>query len=432
MNKKQPVYIVQGAQWGSEGKGQIAAIVAARTGAGAVVRTGSINAGHTVYHRGKAYKMQLLPTAAFIPCKALILGPGCYIHRETLARELNWVHEATGKDPRDRLVIDKNCTVHEPRHEQQAKLSNRHHEMGSTGKGSSDAVIDRILARGDFSKVEPLLFRNEPWAGTWDLSSCIADVPSMLDRILSQQPIVLEGTQGAHLDMFTGPYPFTTNRAVSTAAWLAYAGLAPTHDIRPILVARTFPIRVAGNSGPMTRETTWAEIYGRIASVRMRHANRNSPDIPLTAWAAYEMVLNELIRKGNGPDKPINEWTPEERYRFRSLISEAPTQALKAISPKSRESLLQFMETTTVTLKVRRVSEWDPEIVQQAITLNGCTGMWVTFLNYLFPEVWGLIEASEVLRVAGPWLAEQQDKLNVAILGVSTGPLPEHHITLKV
>lgn len=430
--QKHPVYIVQGAQWGSEGKGQIAAIYAETQGAKAVVRTGSINAGHTVYHKGKSFKMQLLPTAWVVPKPQLVLGPACSIHRGILEKELTIIAEETSEDPRNRLLIDYRCTTHEPRHEVASKASGRHHEMGSTSKGSSDAVIDRMNARGNLGRAKMLLFRNDPTAGKWDLSKCICDTSSALDGMLAFGPIVLEGTQGAHLDMFTGPYPFVSNRTVSTAAWLAYAGLSPTLDVRPILVARTFPIRVAGNSGPMPGECTWEDVYGLVASARAAGYD-NAPYVPARAFVEYDLALRKDIAFGGGPNKRICDWTDEERYTHKHLLSEAPTRALSIMPVEDRDALLTFVEKTTVTHKIRRIAYWTSNLIEEAIRLNGCFEMWITFLNYKYPSVWN---SDTTMRIAGTpawlWLQETASLFQVPIAGVSTGPEPKHHLPLNL
>jgi adenylosuccinate synthase len=431
---KPPVYIIQGAQWGSEGKGQIAALYAANLPAKAAVRTGSINAGHTVYYRGRSATMQMLPTAwASNPSCLLVLGPGCFIHRETLAREIAMIKEISDEDVLDRLYIDYRCTTHEPRHEVSAKHSGRNTEIGSCSKGSSDAVIERITARGNITRAEMLLFRNHPFAGDYALRTNICDTIKLLDGL--DGPVVLEGTQGAHLDVFTGPYPYTSNRAVSTAAWLAYAGISPMRDIRTVLVARTFPIRVAGNSGPMPNETTWDEMYAGIHRVSMMPNAPSSltlPRVSLTAFVNYQIQLNKLIAAGGGPNKRMNEWTDHERYTYRRLLREAPTEALTMIKPNERDSLLSFVEKTTVTHKIRRIAWWSDDVVREAIIMNGCYEMWLTFLNYKFPMLWGCTDKHRILNDVGPRIFIQniEHNLGVRVAGVTTERTPECHLAI--
>ena len=432
-----PVYIIQGAQWGSEGKGQIAAIYAREKKAVAAVRTGSINAGHTVYFRGQSFKMQLLPTAwTILPENKnfwLILGPGCYISPDILVCEVDMIRQATGLDIRSQLLIDYRCTLHTKAHQSSAAFSRRHHEIGATGKGSSDAVIDRMISRCSVPLAENLLFANNPITGGFDFKKCITDTTKMLHSLVHRHgPVVLEGTQGAHLDFLTGPYPYTTNRCVSTAAWLAYAGLPPTLDIRPILVTRTYPIRVAGNSGPMPNEITWPKLY-RIIMAKLQSKRRWPKELAVIkpdSLTQYEAHLQQLIREAYGPEKTIEHWTREERYQHRVILSEAPTRAWREMPWLVRDELSKFFEMTTVTNKIRRVALLDGDMVEAAIRLNGCYEMWLTFLNYEFPSLWGTTDVERVKKEAGAYLRQLSDRWAVPIVGVSTEREAQHHLRI--
>jgi len=75
---------------------------------------------------------------------------------------------------------------------------------------------------------------------------------------------MLEGTQGYALSLNHGPYPYCTSRDVLASSLLSDIGLAPSMCTKVILVVRTYPIRVAGNSGPMCgNEITWKEVQKR-------------------------------------------------------------------------------------------------------------------------------------------------------------------------
>ncbi len=70
--------------------------------------------------------------------------------------------------------------------------------------------------------------------------------------------VVIEGTQGYSLGLHAGWYPFCTSSDCRVVDFLAMAGVCPVGvEIEPWVVLRTFPIRVAGNSGPMMEELTW-------------------------------------------------------------------------------------------------------------------------------------------------------------------------------
>ena len=88
MNKKGKILVIQGGQYGSEGKGQIAALLAGKE-ADIAVRTGSINAGHTVWHNHPlkgwtSHSMQQLPTAWIHKGMPLVIGAGAFIHMLSL------------------------------------------------------------------------------------------------------------------------------------------------------------------------------------------------------------------------------------------------------------------------------------------------------------------------------------------------------------
>ena len=76
--------------------------------------------------------------------------------------------------------------------------------------------------------------------------------------------MLLEGTQGYGLGLHAGNYPYCTSSDCRAIDFCAMAGVNPwdpevkTFDI--FVVLRTYPIRVAGNSGPMKGETSWEEL----------------------------------------------------------------------------------------------------------------------------------------------------------------------------
>ena len=77
--------------------------------------------------------------------------------------------------------------------------------------------------------------------------------------------IVIEGTQGFGLSLYDGGFwPKATSRATTASAALAETGLSPMDVDKVVLVIRSYPIRVAGNSGPLPGETTWEAISDSI------------------------------------------------------------------------------------------------------------------------------------------------------------------------
>ena len=75
--------------------------------------------------------------------------------------------------------------------------------------------------------------------------------------------VIVEGTQGFGLSILHGEhYPYATSRDTSASGALSEAGLSPIDVDCIVLVIRSYPIRVAGNSGPLPNETTWDAVTG--------------------------------------------------------------------------------------------------------------------------------------------------------------------------
>src|SRR3990167_1104625 len=98
------ILAVIGAQYGSEGKGNIVAHVAKDYDTH--VRVGGPNAGHSFYRKGRLWKMQTIPCGWVNPLATLILGRGALISVEQLAKE--WaVIVSVDSSITERLKIDR-------------------------------------------------------------------------------------------------------------------------------------------------------------------------------------------------------------------------------------------------------------------------------------------------------------------------------------
>jgi adenylosuccinate synthase len=73
--------------------------------------------------------------------------------------------------------------------------------------------------------------------------------------------VIVEGTQGFGLSLLHGPhYPHVTSRDTTASGFASEVGLPPAMIKHVIMVIRTFPIRVGGDSGPMANEISWEEV----------------------------------------------------------------------------------------------------------------------------------------------------------------------------
>jgi adenylosuccinate synthase len=246
-------------QFGSTGKGSVATYLVGKHKYDSSVRVQSIQAGHTIYHKGKAYKMRTIPCAWVDPDVELIIGAGCFIERELLLEEIEMVSEATGRDVRDRLFVDSRVFFVEEGDVQEERDRALERGMGSTAHGAGASLVRKMwrdpLKGGRVS--------DSPWAEDEGITVC-----DTIER-LQGQDVLVEGCQGALLSIHTSPYwPYVTTRESTAAGIMAEAGIAP-RDVRSVLgVYRTLPIRVGGNSGPTgAPEISWEEVNRRAGYV---------------------------------------------------------------------------------------------------------------------------------------------------------------------
>lgn len=231
--------VVVGGQFGSEAKGKVCAYLAPEVDL--AVRTGTPNAGHTIVESGQEWKMQQLPATWRNPDCFLAVGAGAFLDLEILEREVGWVGGT------DRLLIDPLATVIEERH-RQAEIALKQ-SIGSTGKGGGAALADRLMGQA--------LLARDVLEGDYPLGN----VSALAGRYFADnRPVLLEGTQGFGLSLLHGHYPYVTSRDTTAAWFMAEAGMPLSSCKEIIVVIRTFPIRVAGNSGPLPHETSWKAV----------------------------------------------------------------------------------------------------------------------------------------------------------------------------
>lgn len=329
------VDIIVGMQFGSEGKGKVASVLANYYAA--AVRVGAPNAGHTVVDHGQKYVMRHIPSACINHSCRLLIGPAGMVNMEVLAKEL----QSLPSDVVDRLRIDEHAMVINESHIAQEREGKMWEHIGSTAEGVGAALKEKIGRKGvklakDYEELKPY----------------ITDAALEVNRMLENgQRVLIEGTQGTGLSLNHSHYPFCTSRDVIASTLLGDCGIAPYYVRHVIGVMRTYPIRVAGNSGPMSApEITWEEVQRR-----------------------------------SGKLDPIK-------------------------------------EITTVTKRVRRVSEISWEELRRAVMLNRPSVMFITFLDYINGRDFKCREASKLSKEAKMFVQEVEKQTGVPVIGASTGP----------
>lgn len=302
------ILAVVGAQYGSEGKGNFVAHIADRYRVH--VRVGGPNAGHSFYHypSNRIFKMQSIPVGWCNPFAALVLGRGMLISVEQLYEEFKAVY-AVDPTIADRLRIDRKAGILSPWHHNEGGgvHGESHQRYGSTGEGVGPARISRIQRR--HGKVDPMMLNGgmgffhagdlplemvpSGFRAIWP-TLLVDDTPGLIEEHSEAgEHVLLEGTQGSALSLVHGPWPFTTNHETNAAQMAADVGIPPRFVNRCLLVMRTLPIRVAGNSGPMYGELSWDQVSERVGKPVLEHTTVTKKVRRVAEWDE-KLVLNAL------------------------------------------------------------------------------------------------------------------------------------------
>ncbi|MDR1231639.1 MAG: adenylosuccinate synthetase [Spirochaetaceae bacterium] len=252
--------VVIGAQWGDEGKGKIVDFLAAD--ADVIVRfSGGANAGHTIVSGGKQYALHLIPSGALYPDKTVVLGTGMVIDPRALFAEIALLEEqgigTTGRlfiSDRAHIVLPSYIAVDKERDARRKK------PIGTTGRGigitysmKSDRDGIRIADLGWQDKLDELDGGDRDFImGFRDrLRDMAIDMASFAERHKGEK-ILLEGAQGALLDLDLGTYPYVSSGMSSAAGAAVGAGIGPRALDKVLGVFKAYSTRV-GN-GPFPTE----------------------------------------------------------------------------------------------------------------------------------------------------------------------------------
>jgi len=250
-----------GLQWGSEGKGKIAAHLSKEYNG--MVRSGGPQAGHTFHIGDKKHINRQIPCGINNSNCKFYLSANSIINLEVLNNEI----KRYGLTPNN-LMIDNNALIVSQEHIDSEIKSSLKQRLASTLEGVGAAQSDKIWRRaklfGGNEKYHRVCFTDE----MPELYFFAGDTSESINQQIEfGGSILLEGTQGFGLCLNHGNYPFVTSRDVNSSSLLSDSGIAPQFLGQTIGVIRTYPIRVGGNSGPTgSNELSWEEITKRSKS----------------------------------------------------------------------------------------------------------------------------------------------------------------------
>ena len=258
-SKRGKLTVLVGGQYGSEGKGAIAAHIA--NDYKIHVRVGSPNAGHTIYWNGEKHVMQSIPCGWINPNAVIVIGRGALLNMKQFMKELVHIMQYY-PDFLKRLIIDPETGIlSEKFHEQEGGTEGEMHKrIGSTGEGVGPARVARINRdKNEFKQFKDVV-------AEYGLEKCMMEnTPAFIAQAQDMGAnILIEGTQGSALSLIHSHYPYCTSIDTNAAGIISEVGIAPSRVTDVLMVCRTYPIRVAGNSGPMNNEITWEELFKRL------------------------------------------------------------------------------------------------------------------------------------------------------------------------
>lgn len=254
--------MIVGGFYGDEGKGKICAYLALRDKPELSVRTGGINAGHTVKHLGREWKLRIVPSAFVNETTKLLIAPGALFRLEVFWREV----ELTGC--KGRIWVDPKSGIITREHvEFEERDSHLSGKIGSTKQGVGAATADRVLRRlklaRDYEELEPIL----------------TDVALKVNEAIDEGLTVhIEGTQGFQLSLIHGDYPYVTSRDTTASGVLSEAGVGPKKVDDVIVVFKAYMTRVGGGAlpGELSLEESLKKGFLEVATVTGR-ARRAAP-----------------------------------------------------------------------------------------------------------------------------------------------------------
>lgn len=242
--------IIVGGQYGSEGKGKALHAFLADpyapygvTHDPYLVRVGGPNAGHTHAIDGKDVIFRQVP-ATDRPDATMLISAGCAIKADVLKQEVELLNH-----PRP-VVVDPRAVVIQPIDDEHELVA----AIGSTGSGTGAALARRMLR-------ETLTTLAEDLTNLSDKIVIDRVAPMIHDHLDRNGTVIIEGTQGFGLSLLHSDcYPFVTSRDTTASEFASQAGVSPRQVTDVIMVVRTFPIRVGGNSGPLKDEISWDDV----------------------------------------------------------------------------------------------------------------------------------------------------------------------------
>ncbi len=279
-----PTTVVVGMQWGDEAKGKIVDMLAQEHDY--IVRfNGGDNAGHTIRHGEKTFKLHLVPSGVFYPEKTKVIANGVVVNPKTLLKELQEI-EAAGYSMKN-LAVSESAHLIMPWHIVLDGIEERSGGIGTTKKGigpaysdkaarvtavrTADLLLDEKELRAKIERIgevknliigalggerlDVAKIADETVAAAKAIRPYITDTRFLLNGALAKgKKVLLEGAQGGLLDVDHGTYPYVTSSNMTAGGACTGTGIPPSAINKVVGVAKAYTTRVG--AGPFPTELT--------------------------------------------------------------------------------------------------------------------------------------------------------------------------------
>lgn len=286
------VSILVGSQWGDEGKGKIVDILSSKYDIVARYQGGA-NAGHTIQIGEQQYILHLIPSGILRDNVKCVIGNGVVIDPNALLEEIKLL-EDHGIDMKGRLFISHNAHLIMPYHKLLDKVQEEaqgKNKIGTTGRGIGPCYYDKYSRKGirivDLLDSEELgkkirlnlEEKNNLLEKVYDQTALnideiikeytsfdkkvdqyITDTSVFLNNAINDnKSILLEGAQGAFLDVDHGTYPFVTSSNPTSGGACTGTGVPPTKISSVIGIVKAYTTRVGNGPFPTELENETAD-----------------------------------------------------------------------------------------------------------------------------------------------------------------------------
>jgi adenylosuccinate synthase len=280
---KNKIFVLVGLQWGDEGKGKIVDMLSKDFDVVARYQGGA-NAGHTIIIDGKKTVLHLIPSGIFTDKIICVIGNGTVIDPQALIDEIKLLN-SDGIDLTGRLYISKDAHIILPYHKIiDAINESKNDKIGTTKKGIGPTYFDKYARRGikfsDFENETVLkekikknldylvtifpdseelksLVASDLFDGLKEQYESIKDYFTqthyLLNDLISKgKNVLLEGAQGALLDVDFGTYPYITSSSPTSGGACTGTGIPPTLINGVVGIVKAYTTRVG--EGPFPTE----------------------------------------------------------------------------------------------------------------------------------------------------------------------------------